>query len=89
MVCSVDLMDIVDDAITDGPYRSSRELIEADVFRMRFNSEQKGHDFYNAYANVMGFSIQKDLLKVRNNVVCGRKWVCSRQGQGKGTIGTL
>ena len=29
---------IADDGIADGPDRSSGELIEADVFQMRFNS---------------------------------------------------
>ncbi|KAI8551044.1 hypothetical protein RHMOL_Rhmol06G0154200 [Rhododendron molle] len=50
------------------------------VFKMKFDSEENAHAFYNAYAMVMGFSIRKDRKKVcRENVVVSRKWVCSRQ----------
>ncbi|KAF7144860.1 hypothetical protein RHSIM_Rhsim04G0115100 [Rhododendron simsii] len=50
-------------------------------FKMKFDSEENAHAFYNAYAKVMGFSIRKDRKKVRReNVVVSRKWVCSRQG---------
>ena len=46
------------------------ELTEADVFLITFNSESKGEIFYNNYAKVVGFSIQKDL-----NVKIGRAHV--------------
>ncbi|KAI8542606.1 hypothetical protein RHMOL_Rhmol08G0150500 [Rhododendron molle] len=56
-------------------------LTVRDVFKMKFDSEENAHAFYNAYAMVMGFSIRKDRKKVRReNVVVSRKWVCSRQG---------
>ncbi|KAF7127764.1 hypothetical protein RHSIM_Rhsim11G0186200 [Rhododendron simsii] len=56
-------------------------LTARDVFKMKFDSEENAHAFYNAYAKVMGFSIRKDRKKVRReNVVVSRKWVCSRQG---------
>ncbi|KAF7145739.1 hypothetical protein RHSIM_Rhsim04G0114900 [Rhododendron simsii] len=43
-------------------------------FKMKFDSEENAHAFYNAYAKVMGFSIRKDRKKVRReNVVVSRK----------------
>ncbi|KAI8559334.1 hypothetical protein RHMOL_Rhmol04G0164400 [Rhododendron molle] len=55
-------------------------LTVRDVFKMKFDSEENAHAFYNAYAMVMGFSIRKDRKEVRReNVVVNRKWVCSRQ----------
>lgn len=58
-----------------------KELTAKDVFKMKFASEENAHNFYNAYAKAMGFSIRKDRRKVvRENVVVSRKWVCSREG---------
>ncbi|KAI8551129.1 hypothetical protein RHMOL_Rhmol06G0161400 [Rhododendron molle] len=53
-------------------------LTARDVFKMKFDSEENAYAFYNAYAMVMGFSIQKDRKKSTEGR--SRKWVCSRQG---------
>ncbi|KAF7143155.1 hypothetical protein RHSIM_Rhsim05G0071700 [Rhododendron simsii] len=48
---------------------------EVDVFRMASDSEADTHAFYNNYAKVIGFSIQKDRRKMNGeNVVLSMKW---------------
>ncbi|KAF7129587.1 hypothetical protein RHSIM_Rhsim10G0060900 [Rhododendron simsii] len=83
-----DLGDLIEDGVNGKQGLDSQIGLEGlnmltarDVFKMKLDSEENAHAFYNAYAKIMGFSIRKDRKKVRReNVVVSRKCVCSRQG---------
>ncbi|KAG5531304.1 hypothetical protein RHGRI_026050 [Rhododendron griersonianum] len=54
---------------------NSSSYSKNDILEQKFDSEDDAHDFYNAYAKEMGFSIRKDRLEVDEaNVPRKRKW---------------
>ncbi|XP_028108168.1 protein FAR1-RELATED SEQUENCE 5-like [Camellia sinensis] len=76
--------DVVDvkEGLASQTYDSLRMLTKEDVLQMKFNSEDDAYTFYNAYAKVIGFSVQRSRKRITgdNKFVESRKWVCSREG---------
>ena len=62
------------------------------VFRLKksTNCIDEAKTFYNLYAKVTRFSIQKDDLKRdKNGYIISQKWVCYREGHLSTTWGTI
>ncbi|KAI8572051.1 hypothetical protein RHMOL_Rhmol01G0168300 [Rhododendron molle] len=62
------------------------ELTEEDVYEMIFNSDEDGERFYNAYAKVKGFSVQKDNIHKDNEA---QRKIEVADGEAEGALAYL
>ncbi|KAL7212173.1 hypothetical protein ACSBR2_014946 [Camellia fascicularis] len=77
-----DVVDGKEEGLASQTYDSLRMLTKVDVLQMKFNSKEDAYSFYNAYAKVIGFSVQRSKKRIcgDNKFVESTKWVCSREG---------
>ncbi|KAL7252834.1 hypothetical protein ACSBR1_007399 [Camellia fascicularis] len=59
-----DVVDGKEEGIASQTYDSLRMLTKVDVLQMKFNSEEDAYSFYNAYAKVIGFSVQRSRKQI-------------------------
>ncbi|KAL7192147.1 hypothetical protein ACSBR2_024069 [Camellia fascicularis] len=59
-----DVVDGKEEGLASQTYDSLRMLTKVDVLQMKFNSEEDAYSFYNAYANIIGFSIRRSRKRI-------------------------
>ena len=58
-----------------------KDISVEEVYKLQFNFINEAETFYNLFAKVIGFNIQKDDLKQdKNGYIISRKWACYKEG---------
>ncbi|XP_058078167.1 protein FAR1-RELATED SEQUENCE 5-like [Magnolia sinica] len=70
------------EASQDVPVNTDEKLVEEPKLGMEFACQESAYEFYNSYANKIGFSVRKSSLKKTDDgVICKRLFCCSKEGR--------